>query len=153
MCDKENGYLCLECETFLNQEVKDLVKTYKEEITRSGDWWHGLQDWSLNIFQDEEKPGIYLVNAYRLGPNGMDDYSEIYNLESLTLHKVLTADFIEFGEFVKEHDRYPVSVVYGRYQVQYLTETQIDFLRGDWIILDDYQGEIIFAKSRDEVTL
>lgn len=85
MCDKENQYLCFFCEEFLNDQVKDLFKNYKHEIVRDGDWWHGFTDWSINIFQDEAKSGVYTVNAYKVGDNGMDDYSECYTLDSLEL--------------------------------------------------------------------
>jgi hypothetical protein len=85
LCDREDKYLCFFCETFLNDQAKDLFKKYKQEIVRDGDWWHGLTDWSINIFQDEEKPWLYVVNAYRVGANGMDDYSDSYILDSVEL--------------------------------------------------------------------
>jgi hypothetical protein len=67
--------------------------------------------------------------------------------------RVLTATFIEFGEFVKEQDSYPLSIVSGTHEVIEMTESELDSYMGDWIDLDSYKGAIVFAKYLDEVTL
>lgn len=60
-----------------------LIKKHKEEILGSGDWWHGLPEWSINVFDYTDK-GEYSINLYPVGQDGMDDYSDCYSLPTLT---------------------------------------------------------------------
>jgi hypothetical protein len=59
--------------------------------------------------------------------------------------RVLIGEFIEYGHFVKEGDKYEMAIVNGSYGVQKMYEEDIeDEARGkDWIVLDEYQGEIV----------
>ena len=95
-CDKPNGYLCFECEQYVAGEVKDLLHRYKYEIAKDGDWWYGLPDYSINVFcYDEggwEKPdALFEINVYRVGENGMDDYSIQWDLPPLTRQELLAS--------------------------------------------------------------
>jgi hypothetical protein len=65
--------------------------------------------------------------------------------------RVLTATFIEFGEFVKEDDRFQLSIVSGNHEIVEMTDKELDEYMGDWIDLDSYKGAIVFAKHLDEV--
>lgn len=67
--------------------------------------------------------------------------------------RVLKAAFIEFGEFVKQEDRFELSIIYGDYKVQEMTEEELETYQGDWIDLDTYEGQLVFAKYPDEVKL
>jgi hypothetical protein len=67
--------------------------------------------------------------------------------------RVLTATFIEFGEFVKEQDSFPLSIVSGHHEIVEMTENELNSYMGDWIDLDSYTGAIVFAKYPDEVKL
>jgi hypothetical protein len=81
LCDKQ--YLCFYCECFLKSEVDDLLKKYGKEILEDGDWWYGLEDYSVNIHCDEhfdDPNAIFNINIYRLGENGLDDYSFWFDL-------------------------------------------------------------------------
>lgn len=139
MCDKNEGYLCFYCETFLNQEVKELAQKYKSEIIRDGDWWHGLTDWSINIFADEDTPGLYQVNAYRVGENGMDDYSADYLLEpikfNVNTYQVLmtTADYVTVTATNAEEAQAIASSMYASGEIrpehpEFLCEEEADRL-------------------------
>ena len=93
MCDKWEAYLCYTCEQYLVGEVKELLHRYKYEIARDGDWWHGLPEYSVNIFcheDDSDKPNpTFHINIYKVGDNGMDDYSMQWDLPSITKRELL----------------------------------------------------------------
>lgn len=59
--------------------------------------------------------------------------------------RVLVGEFIEYGHFVKEGDKYEMAIVNGHYEVTMMYEDEIeDQARGmDWIVLDEYLGEIV----------
>lgn len=88
MCMCADEYLCYECEEFVKGEVKDLLHKYKDEILDSCDWWWGLDKFSINVFCQEDEPfepdARFEINVYKVGENGMDDYSIQWDLPSLT---------------------------------------------------------------------
>ena len=91
-CDKPNHYLCFECESYLKDAVYDLIHKYKNEILEDCDWWYGLEDYSVNVFCYEDEPyepdALFEINIYRVGENGMDDYSDQYDLPSMTRKEI-----------------------------------------------------------------
>lgn len=75
----------------LQQIANDLIKQYKHEIVRDGDWWHGIDGYSFNIHSledDVEAEGYdwYQINVYKVDPvKGMDDYEWMIDLEPVFL--------------------------------------------------------------------
>ena len=46
------------------QEMADvLIKAYKDEIVRDGDWWHGTSEHSFNIHSPNDD-GWFNINVY-----------------------------------------------------------------------------------------
>lgn len=60
-----------------------LIRKYKDEILRDRDWWFGLPEYTINV-HDYTEQDIFSINVYKVGENGMDDYSHWENLPSLT---------------------------------------------------------------------
>jgi len=60
-----------------------LIRKYKDEILRERDWWFGLAEYSINVhdYNDED---VFHINIYKVGENGMDDYTHSEDLPSLT---------------------------------------------------------------------
>ena len=58
----------------LQQMALDLIKQYRHEIVRDGDWWHGTDEYSFNI-HSPENDGLFNINVYKVDPvKGMDNY-------------------------------------------------------------------------------
>lgn len=58
----------------LQQTALDLIKQYRHEIVRDGDWWHGTDEYSFNI-HSPENDGLFNINVYKVDPvKGMDNY-------------------------------------------------------------------------------
>jgi hypothetical protein len=93
-CDPDDGYLCFYCEEFLKDAVKDAMKLHKTEILDTCDWWWGLTDYSINVFCNEEggnqdePDALFQINIYKVGENGMDDYSMQYDLDPMTRKEI-----------------------------------------------------------------
>ncbi len=64
-----------------------LIKKHRDEIIRDGDWWYGIPEYSINVFDYSDK-NVFDINVYKVGENGMDDYSECFSLPSLTLEEI-----------------------------------------------------------------
>ena len=65
------------------QEMADvLIKAYKHEIVRDGDWWHGTSEHSFNIHSYNDD-GWYNINVY--DTNGVDNYDTWVDLEPVYL--------------------------------------------------------------------
>jgi hypothetical protein len=60
-----------------------LVKAYRREIVRDGDWWFGTDDYDFNIHDcaDQERTGYYIVNVYEYKGQGITDYTHWVDLE------------------------------------------------------------------------
>jgi hypothetical protein len=73
----------------LTQIANDLIKQYKDEIVKDGDWWHGTDTHSFNIHcLDDECDGWYNVNVYKVDPvTGMDNYEWMIDLPRVYLGK------------------------------------------------------------------
>ena len=57
----------------LTQFAQTLIKQYKHEIVRDGDWWHGTDEYSFNI-HSPDNDDWFNVNVYKVDPvTGMDD--------------------------------------------------------------------------------
>lgn len=59
------------------------IKQYKKEILNDLDWWHGFDDFSINVFDYSEK-GVFTINAYEVGEDGKDDYGWTIYIGQLT---------------------------------------------------------------------
>lgn len=58
----------------LQQMALDLIKQYRHEIVRDGDWWHGTDEYSFNIHSPNDD-GWFRINVYKVDPEtGMDNY-------------------------------------------------------------------------------
>jgi hypothetical protein len=67
------------------------------------------------------------------------------------MKNILTAECIEFGTFVVGTDQYPMALVKGEYEVDEVSEADVEeFLgaNGDYIDLDVYVGEVIIVGER-----
>ena len=63
-----------------------LIKAYKREIVRDGDWWFGTDDHDFNIWWDCDKEGYYYIDVYE--HDGKEtDYSKCTNLPQVYLGK------------------------------------------------------------------
>lgn len=80
MCDKDNQYLCFECEEYLKGEIKDIIHKHKNDILDSCDWWWAIGDqYNVNIFCNEDDPDVpealFTINLYKLDqPHGTSSY-------------------------------------------------------------------------------
>lgn len=69
----------------LTQIAQTLIKQYKHEIVRDGDWWHGIDDYSFN-FHSPDDNDLFNINVYKVDPvTGMDDYEWMIDLEPVFL--------------------------------------------------------------------
>lgn len=69
----------------LQQMALDLIKQYRHEIVRDGDWWHGTDEYSFNI-HSPENDGLFNINVYKVDPEtGMDNYEWMIDLEPIFL--------------------------------------------------------------------
>jgi hypothetical protein len=65
----------------LQQAVDILKERYKHEIHNEGDWWHFLQNYAVNI-HDNEGEDAYVINVYPYDRDtGITDYSVQIDLE------------------------------------------------------------------------
>lgn len=70
-----------ELQSFVNM----LIKQYKHEILRDGDWWHGTDEYSFNIHSPNDDEW-FNINVYKHdAEKGMDDYSESIDLPRIYL--------------------------------------------------------------------
>ena len=51
-----------------------LVKAYKKEIVRDGDWWFGVDDYDFN-FHDLDNTGYFNIDIYARNGEGDINYS------------------------------------------------------------------------------
>ena len=65
------------------QRIADLlIKVYKDEILRDGDWWWGCDDYDFNIHDTGDVPeGCFTVNVYECAMFGADRYSKYMTLK------------------------------------------------------------------------
>lgn len=69
----------------LEKIAHDLIKQYKHEIVRYGDWWHGIEEYSFNIHLPDDN-NLFNINVYKVDPvTGMDNYEWMINLNSVYL--------------------------------------------------------------------
>lgn len=59
--------------------------------------------------------------------------------------KVLTSEFIEFGDLLVGKDEYRVALVQEPYKVTEMTDDELDGYRGDWLS-PEFTGEIYIVK-------
>jgi len=65
----------------LQQAVDILRERYKHEIHNDGDWWYFLQNYAVNI-HDNEGTNVFVTNLYPYDRDtGMTDYSVQIDLE------------------------------------------------------------------------
>lgn len=95
MCDKDEGYLCFYCECFLKQEVMDVVHKYKNEILDSGDWWHSIPNYDINIHCLDDKnfdspDAVFNINLYELDLGDTSSYTQNvqFDLEPMTRKEI-----------------------------------------------------------------
>lgn len=70
----------------LQFQVLDIIKRYKYEILRDRDWWYGLSEHDVNVFQED---GRFIVSIYKMGSDGSFDYNSWENMPSLTFSQIL----------------------------------------------------------------
>lgn len=97
-CDKDNQYLCFECECYLVDAVKDLIHVHKNDILDSGDWWWAIDDqYDINIFCYEDDPDSpearFEINLYKLNqyPTSSYDLTSQYDLDPMTRREIRLA--------------------------------------------------------------
>ena len=62
-----------------------LVKVYKKEIMRDGDWWFGIDDYDFN-FHDLDDTGYFNIDVYGHSADGVYDYSHgVYDFAPIFL--------------------------------------------------------------------
>ncbi len=99
MCDRHDNYLCFFCEDYLQNAVKDLIRKYKHEILRTGDWWYAVEtandmyDVNVHCLDDEnfKKPkAVFSINLYRLDLGDTSSYnlSVQHDLEPMTRQEI-----------------------------------------------------------------
>lgn len=94
MCDKGESYLCFYCEEFLNDAVKDLIHTHKNEILDSCDWW-----WAIDTANSK-----YDINVHCLDDN-FDQPDAIFNINLYELDHGRTSSY----ELRAQHDLTPMT--------------------------------------------
>ncbi len=72
----------------LQTEVLKIIKDYKFEILQDKDWWHGLPEHDINVFQLDGE-GDFIISIYKIDKDGSCDYSHWENLPSLTFAQIL----------------------------------------------------------------
>ena len=78
----------MELESNLELEMLEIIKNHKEEILKDTDWWHGLDNYDLNVFQEIEEDEFKAI-VYKVDLNGDIDYSYWYNIPSNKLNEIL----------------------------------------------------------------
>ena len=69
----------------LQQFADGLIKQYRHEIVRDGDWWHGTDEYSFNIHCPDDD-GWFRINVYKVDPvTGMDNYDHWIDLAPVHL--------------------------------------------------------------------
>jgi hypothetical protein len=59
--------------------------------------------------------------------------------------KVLTGEFIEFGDLLIGRDEYPIALVKEPFEIVEMTEDQLHDDQGSWVT-PEYRGEIYIVK-------
>jgi hypothetical protein len=69
------------------QHIADmLVRTYREEIIRDGDWWFGIDHHDFNIHNHgREDSNLYSVNVYEQNSEGLNIYSKWIDLKPIPI--------------------------------------------------------------------
>jgi hypothetical protein len=63
-----------------------LIKAYKKEILKEGDWWFGIDDYDFNIHDfGHEGTGHFSINVYEHNGLGMDNYTDWLDLDPVYL--------------------------------------------------------------------
>lgn len=99
MCDRDENYLCFYCEEYLKDKAKDLIRTHKNEILETGEWWYAIEttndkyDINVHCLDDEnfESPdAIFSINLYRLDEGNTSSYvfDVQYDLEPMTRKEI-----------------------------------------------------------------
>lgn len=67
----------------LQKVASMLIKAYRTEIIKDGDWWFGIDDYDFNIHDggDFEGTGYFNINVYEHNGKGMSDYSHWFDLD------------------------------------------------------------------------
>ena len=69
----------------LQELAQKLIKQYKHEIVKDGDWWHGTTEHSFNIHSPNDD-GWFRINVYKVDPvTGMDNYEWMVDLDPVYL--------------------------------------------------------------------
>ena len=72
----------------LQSEVLKIIKDHKYEILTDKDWWYGLPEHDINVFQQDEEED-FTITIYEIGLDGCFDYNNWQNLPSLTFVQIL----------------------------------------------------------------
>jgi len=63
-----------------------LIKAYKKEIIKEGDWWFGIDEYDFNIHDfSNEGSGYFSINVYEHNGLGMDNYNHWIDLDPVYL--------------------------------------------------------------------
>ena len=71
----------------LQATADKLIRKYKKQITRDGDWWYGTADHDFNIHDAERTNGWYTINVYPYNPETGTDYSTWITLPFVRIKK------------------------------------------------------------------
>lgn len=77
----------MELEKSLELEVLEIIRSHKNEILQDGDWWYGIDNHDVNVFQEWE--GEFRATVYRVDITGSTDYSCWYVIPSVKLNEIL----------------------------------------------------------------
>ena len=72
----------------LQFEVLKIIKDYKYEIIHDKDWWHGLPEHDINIYQKEGEYK-FTIDIYTVNADGNFYYDDWQELPSLTFMQIL----------------------------------------------------------------
>jgi hypothetical protein len=78
----------MELEKSLELEILEVVRNNREEILKDKDWWYGLDNYDINVFQEEEY-SEFKITIYKLDSNGEADYNNWKIIPTSVLNKIL----------------------------------------------------------------
>ena len=72
----------------LKTKILEIIKDNNHEIIEEGDWWYGLPEHDINVFQMDGE-GDFIISVYKMDKDGNFDYNQWENLPSLTYSQML----------------------------------------------------------------
>jgi hypothetical protein len=73
----------------LQKLANELIETYRDEIVRDGDWWHGTDEHSFNIHSPNDDEWFH-INVYKFDPvTGTDNYDSWIDLPRVFLEETI----------------------------------------------------------------